>query len=123
MFIGGPPRHVGPDLGEESECVVGSDAIDLREVDAGVLVQWGPQVEAGVRSRAVFVGAAGPAAATPAARSWRRRLDGGIARGELLLIDVEEFEILLEHEDVFGAVVTGEGRDDLGFGPSHRVGR
>ena len=32
-------------------------------------------------------------------------LDGAIARGELLLIDVEEFQILLEDEDVFGAVV------------------
>ena len=44
------------------------------------------------------------------------RFDGDIARGELSLIDVEEFEVLLEHEDVFGPVVTGEGRDDLGFG-------
>jgi hypothetical protein len=34
-------------------------------------------------------------------------LDGDIACGELPLIDVEEFEILLEHEDVFGAVVAG----------------
>ncbi len=32
-------------------------------------------------------------------------LDGDIACGELPLIDVEEFEILLEHEDVRGAVV------------------
>jgi hypothetical protein len=43
-------------------------------------------------------------------------LDGDIAGGELPLIDVEEFEVLLEHEDMFGAVVAGEGRDDLGFG-------
>ena len=39
-----------------------------------------------------------------------------ITRGELLLIDVEEFEILLEHEDVFGAVVPAQGGDDLGLG-------
>jgi hypothetical protein len=51
-------------------------------------------------------------------------LDGDIACGELPLIDVEEFEILLEHEDVFGAVAAegccprregqGQGKDRPG---------
>ena len=36
-------------------------------------------------------------------------LDRGIARGQLALIDVEEFEILLQDEDVLGAVMPGEG--------------
>ena len=39
-----------------------------------------------------------------------------VARGELLLIGVEEFEVLLEDEDVFGAVVARERGDDLGLG-------
>ena len=43
-------------------------------------------------------------------------LDGAITRGKLLLIGIEEFEILLEHEDVFGAVVPAQGGDDLGLG-------
>ena len=120
VFLGGPPRHVGPDLGEESERVVGADAIDLRQVDAGELVQRRAEIEAR------FVLARLVAAARGRQRGRRGRgrggelgevrLDRGIARGELLLIDVEEFEVLLQHEDVFGAVVAGERGDDLGLG-------
>ena len=43
-------------------------------------------------------------------------LDGAITRGELLLIDIEEFQILLEHEDVFGAIVPAQSGDELGLG-------
>ena len=120
VLLGGPARHVRADLREQAEGVVGADAVDLREVDAGELVQRRPEVEAG------FV----LARLLPAPRGGQRRrrrragggelgevgLDGDIARGELLLIRVEEFEVLLEDEDVFGAVVAGEGGDDLGLG-------
>ena len=39
-----------------------------------------------------------------------------IARRELPLIDIEEFEVLLEGEEVFGPIVAGQGGDDLGLG-------
>ncbi len=42
--------------------------------------------------------------------------EGTVARRELPLIAIEEVEVLLEHEDVFGAIVAGQGRDDLGLG-------
>jgi hypothetical protein len=42
--------------------------------------------------------------------------DCGIARRELLPIDIDELEVLLERAEVFGAVVPGEGRHDVGFG-------
>jgi hypothetical protein len=58
----------------------------------------------------------------PAARSWRRggelgevRLNRDFAGGELPLIDVEEFEILLEDENVFRAIVARQGCHDLGL--------
>ena len=35
------------------------------------------------------------------------RLNGGIAQREVLLIHVEEFEILLQDEEVFRAIVPG----------------
>ena len=41
---------------------------------------------------------------------------GDIARRELPLIEIEEFEVLLEGEEVFGPIVTGQGGDDLGLG-------
>lgn len=44
-------------------------------------------------------------------------LDGHVARGELSLMAVEEFEILLEREDVFGAIVAGQGGDTSLFRP------
>ena len=44
------------------------------------------------------------------------RLDRGVTGGERLLIRVEEFQILLADEDVFGTVVPGERGDDLGLG-------
>jgi hypothetical protein len=37
-------------------------------------------------------------------------LDRRVARGQLTLIRVEELEILMEHEDVLGAVMSGERR-------------
>jgi hypothetical protein len=42
-------------------------------------------------------------------------LDRCIARGQLALISVEELEVLLQHEDVLGAVMPGEGCRDLGL--------
>jgi hypothetical protein len=41
--------------------------------------------------------------------------DRAIAGGELLLIRVEAFEVLLQHEEVLGAVVAGQGGHDLGL--------
>ena len=40
-------------------------------------------------------------------------VDGGIARGELRLTHVKEFEILLEDKEVFAPVVAGQGGGDL----------
>ncbi len=40
----------------------------------------------------------------------------------LPLIRIEEFEILLEHEDMLRAVVTGEGGDNLRFGGMTLIG-
>ena len=42
--------------------------------------------------------------------------DRGVTRCQLFLIGLEEDEVLLQHEDVLGAVVTGEGRGDLDLG-------
>ena len=41
------------------------------------------------------------------------RLDGAVADGELLLMDIEEGQVLLQDEDMFGPIVPGEARDDL----------
>ena len=38
------------------------------------------------------------------------RFDGDIARGELPLIDVKEFEVLLERKEVFRAIVARQVR-------------
>lgn len=37
---GGPAVHVGPDFSEQPERRVRADALDLREIDAGEVMQW-----------------------------------------------------------------------------------
>ena len=46
MLFGGPPSHVGANLGEQPQGAVGAEGIELLgEVDAGQLVQRGANVE------------------------------------------------------------------------------
>ena len=120
VLVGGPARHVGADLRQQAERVVGPDAVDLRQVDAGELVHGRPHIEAGfVVARFLSAPRGGQR------RRWRQRgggklgevpFDRAIARGEVPLIDVKEVEILLQHKDVLGAIVPGQGGDDLGLG-------
>ena len=46
MFLGGPAAHVGADLGDQTQRVVRTDAIELRKVGTGELKQRGPDLEA-----------------------------------------------------------------------------
>ena len=116
VMLAGPAGEVGADLGDELEDAVGGEAIDLREVDAGEVVEGGPDVDVG------FVAVA---ALHPWGRQRRRRgrdgsgqrvelgVDGGIAGGELGLPHVKELEMLLQDKEMFGPVVTGQGGGDL----------
>ena len=117
VVLGGPAREVGPDLGDQLEGVIGGDAIDLRHVDAGQVMQGGADVDVG------FVPMpAGDAGPRQRGRGWRHGggqglehgVEGGIAGGELRLTHVKELEILRQDEDVLVAVVPGERGGDLG---------
>lgn len=44
------------------------------------------------------------------------RFEGRVAGRQLPLIRIEQVEGLLQDEDVFAAIVSGEGGDDLGLG-------
>ena len=108
-FAVGPAAHVGADLGEQPQRIVGADAIDLREVHPGELVERRAQIEA----RFVVLWLLSPArCGQRTGGHGRSRCEPGqvafdrrIARGELSLIGVEEFQVLLEAEDVFGSVI------------------
>ena len=125
VVLGGPAAQVGADLGDQLQGAIGGEAIDLREVDAGQVVQHGPDVDVG------FIAA--PARDPRAGQRRRGRGDGGgqplefgvdgpVARAELRLAHVEELEVLLEDKEVFGPVVAGQGRGDLvGRGLAVRV--
>src|SRR5207245_8045883 len=103
---------------QQSQGTVGTDGIDLGEIDAGQLVERGANLEPGLIVPRLLPGAG----RGHRARGRRRlggqredvRLNRGIAGGQLMLIGVEEFEVLLEHEDVLGPVVPSEGSRDLG---------
>ena len=47
VVFGGPPAEVGANLGDQLEGAVGGEAIDLGEVDAGEMVEDGPDIEVG----------------------------------------------------------------------------
>ena len=116
VVLSGPARGVGADLGDQLEGAVGGNAIDLREVDAGEVVQRGTDVHVG------FVAVS---ALHPRGRQGRcRGLDGGgqrlelgvdsrIAGVELGLTHIKELEVLLEDKEVFGPVMAGQGGHDL----------
>ena len=125
VMFRGPAREVGPDLGDQFERAVGGEAIDLREVDAGQMMERRADVDVGFVAVSAFH-----------AWAWQRRsrrrdaggqrlergVDGLVARGELRLTHIEELEILLEDKEVFGPVVAGQGRGDLvGRGLAVRV--
>ena len=49
MFFGGPAAHVGPDLGNELQRGMRSDAVDLTEVGtSGQPMQWAADLELGL---------------------------------------------------------------------------
>ncbi len=119
VLLGGPSRHVGADFGEETERVVRPDAIDLGEVDARELVQRSPDIEA--RLVPLLLSAPSRGHGARGSRGGRGEsgevgLNGDVARRELLLIGVEEFEVLLEDEEALGAIVGRQGGDDLVLG-------
>ena len=125
VVLGGPAARVGADLGDELEGTVGREAIDLREVDAGQVVQHGPDVEVW------FIAASARAARAGQRRGGRRDggrqllefgVDGPVAGEELRLAHVKEFEVLPQDKEVLGAVVPGQRGDDLvRGGPAVRV--
>jgi len=118
VLLGGPPAQVGANLGEQPQGTVGADGGELGEIDAGQLVERGANVESGLIVTRLLFRPRGRQRASRGGRLGGQRLDvgldRGIARGQLALIGVEEFEILLQDEDVLGAVMPGEGGRDLG---------
>ena len=119
MFVGGPARHVGADLGQQPERVVRPDAIELGEVDAGELMEGRPELEAGFVVAWLLPGTGGRQRRRRLCGVRRQRLqvgfDGRVTDGELLLDVIKGFQVLSQPEEVFGPVVPREGGDDLGF--------
>ena len=93
MLVGGPAGHVGADLGEQPERVVGPDAVELREVDAGELMEERPELEARFVVARFLSGAWGRQRRRRSCGVSRSRLqvdlDGGVTDSELLLDVVE----------------------------------
>ncbi len=121
VLLGRPAGHVKADLRDQLERGVRRNPVDLREVDAAREV-----LEGGADLEARFVVARLP----DDPRRWQRRdlcrhlgdqradvrLDREIARGQLRLTRIEEFQILLPDEEMLGPIVAREGRDELGLG-------
>ena len=116
-----PPPHVGADFRDELQRGEGADAINLREIHAaGEVEQRGTRIE----GKVIVLGR--DSTALPGRRERGR--DGrpiagegvellrnrAIARGQLLLTEIEDRELLLDDKEVIIAIVAGQGGDDLG---------
>lgn len=109
MLLGRPSTHVLTDLGNEPECGIRTDAVNLREVRSGNCVERGANLKAWL----VFVGSG--------LASWRREgssllsrlglklaenlFDLAITIRDLALELVVELQGLLQNEEMLGAVV------------------
>ena len=108
---------VGADLGEQTQGAVGADGVELGEIDAGQLVERGANLETRLIVARFLPRPRGGQRDGRGGRLGGQRVDVGldrrIARGELALIRIEQLEVLLQHEDVLGAVMPGKRRCDL----------
>ena len=103
---------------EQPQGAVGTDRVDLGEIDPGQVVERAADLEARLVVPWLLPGARRGHRAPRRWRLGRQReggLDGGIAGRQLRLIGVEQREVLVQHEDVLRTVVPGEGRGDLGL--------
>ena len=122
VLLGGPARHVGADFRDQPERGVGRNPVDLREVDAArEVMQRGADLEPGfVVARLLGDAGSGYGGVAGVGQSGGQRLDvrldGAVTGGQLRLTGIEEFEILLQDEEMLGPIVAGQRRDDLGLG-------
>jgi hypothetical protein len=112
-----PAPHVRSDLRDEAERLVGSNPVDLGEVRTGKPMEMTADVEARLLASRLSFGAAWGQRGSRVLRLRGKRLemalDRGVALGQHALIILEEGEVLLEGEDVLGAVVARQCRHEL----------
>ena len=100
--------------------VVRADAVELREVNASELMEWGPELEARFIVARFLSRARGRQRRGGASGLDHQRLEMRLAcrvtGGEALLHVVEGCHILPEPKDVFRSIVPRERGDDLGLG-------
>ena len=117
MLLGGPAAHVGADLGDQLQRGLRPDGVDLAQVGAASeRMQRGADVEGG---RVLLGGLGGVAraarrrGAAVGRRAGEQRLDGGVAFGDLLEVELVSREVLPQREQVFLAIVAGQRGDQL----------
>src|SRR5213078_807146 len=118
MLLRGPTAHVGANLAKQAQGAVGAKGVDLGEVDAGQLMERGANLKPWLIVARLLLRPRGGHRAGGRGRLSGQRVDVGldrrIAGGDLALIRVEEREVLLQDEDVLGAVMAGQRPRDLG---------
>jgi hypothetical protein len=121
-----PPSHIGADLCDELQRRVGSDPVNLREINpAGQVMQHGSNLEGRFDA---LPGRTGRRERTRWGDRHGQRADVGfddaVAPGDLSLAGVVEFQILLERKEQLRPVVAGQRGGDLGgCGPTPAVAK
>src|SRR5215472_12788934 len=113
-----PAVHVRANLGDQLQGGMRTNAVDLAQVGAaGKPVERGADVEGRFMplrpKRTTRGGQLGARWRLLSSQRIDQLLDCAIALGDLLAVKLVSVEILLEGEQVFDAIVTGEGCDDF----------
>ena len=115
MLLGGPAAEIGTAFRDQRQRHAGAQAVNLRQIGPGELVQQGASIEArrvGLLGTVAGLGQRLPGLDLVGAKQLQRLFDLRIAVGDPLLIAVEQFQRLGQSEDVLGLVVTYEGLAD-----------
>ena len=118
VFVGRPAVHVRANFRDQFQGGIRTDAVNLREIHAAGEPMEGTDLEVrvivddaamdpwrGERCRGGVLGSG---------QDLHVGLHGAIAGRQLDLTGVEEFQILLQDEEVLGPIVAGQGGEDLG---------
>ena len=116
MLFCGPAAHVESNFTDDRQSGVGFDAIDLGEIDASDAVEIGPGVEGNTGAPPLAGAGSARGLGALVLELLEAGLDLAVTGGDLVLVELHEFDGLLERKQMLGAVVSFEGAGHSGLG-------
>ena len=116
MFFCGPATHVESNLTDDRQSGVRFDAIDLGEINARDAVKVAAGIEGNPAAPAPAGAVSEGSLRAPVLELLEAGLDLAVAGGNLALVELDEFEGLLERKQMLFTVVPFKGASYSGLG-------